>query len=170
MARRKRLICGYLALLLVSLALVGCGASEQEEAAVEKLTPQTAIYLKAKEPPAEGEPKFSGRVVPVDRAERAIAKDVYNELPAELQARTPDEVSTVVLLDYREDVVGEYSDGAKAKQSFATLTIVDLKRKRQYTAEVPGPEPPPKKTGGGDKSSGGVPSYDIANYIAGLRR
>lgn len=133
-----------------------------------KLSPQIAQYLKAKEPPAKGEPKISGRMVPVDRAEREIAKDVYNELPAELQARTPDEVSTVVLLDYREEVVGEYGDGADAKQSFATLTIVDLKRKRQYTAEVPGPKPPQNKTGGGDKSGGAVRSYDIANYLESL--
>lgn len=159
-----------LVLLATAASMAGCGETKEESAALAKLEPKTAQFAAAEGKPARGAGHIRGRLVPIDVDENEIDSGVYDELTAALQARDPEEVETVVLIDYREEVVGEYGDGAKAKQSFAALTIVDMKEKRQFAGEVPGPQPPQKKIGGGDKSGGDVRGYDIAGYLEGLPR
>lgn len=75
-----------------------------------------------------------------------------------------------MLINYREEVVGKYADGAKARQEFANLTIVDLVSDTQYKSRVDGPEPPLKKVGSGDKSGGSVYSADVSRCLEKLPR
>ncbi|MBI5309761.1 MAG: hypothetical protein HZB14_01840 [Actinobacteria bacterium] len=156
--------------IVASALLAGCGESKQESAALAELEPKTAQFAAAKGKPSTGGGHIRGRLVTIDVDADEIDRDVYNELIPALQARAPKEVETVVLIDYREEVVGEYGDGAKAKQSVAGLTIVDLKSDKQFSGEVDGPDPPQNKVGGGDKSGGDVYAFKIADYLEGLPR
>jgi hypothetical protein len=146
-------------------------ASESEKAALEKLEPLAAEYLAASGRRVDGRPRVAGRMVTVDLGKREIDEGVYIRLPAALQARSPKEVRTVVQVRYRDEVVGEYQDGAKALQEKAYITIVDLRTHREYEGRtIEGLEPAYVKRGGGDQTGGPLDKDDIANYLKRLVR
>ncbi len=145
--------------------------SEQERMALDKLGPKADEFARATGVPTAGDPYVNGRVVTIDVREHNIDEDVYIRLPSDLQARSPEEVSTVVLISYDENVVGHYGSGENAIQESATLTIVDLRSGTQYEGGViDGPSPPSVK-GRSSSNSGGAPDPDeIATYLEGLPR
>jgi len=174
MARRW----GWLVLVLLAalsggmaLLLQGPSPTKKEEAALKKLESQAARYLGASGEAVHGTPHLLGRIVPINVNEQAIDKDVFIRLPGALQARSPKEVSTVVLIEYRQEVVGQYEDGADELQNFAHLTIVDLVSRRQYKGRtIEGLAPTFVKRGPGDVEGGEVDRGDIADYLAKLPR
>ena len=168
----------FLMLAVVAMIAGGIGAlldidsaSESEKAAIEKLEPHADRYAAASGKRVQGKPQVSGRIVAVDAAKREIDEGVYIRLPASLQARSPKEVRIVVQVRYREEVVGEYEDGAKALQEKAYITIVDLRTHREYRGRtIEGLEPSSVKRGGGDERGGPLDKDDIANYLKRLAR
>jgi hypothetical protein len=143
--------------------------SKEESAALERLEKRTEEFVKASGTPTEGTPSLTGRVVTVNIGEREIDESVYIRLPKRLQARSPADVSTVVLIKYTKEVVGQYQGGDDAIQEFAELTIVDLRSGKQYKGEtIAGPEPPQVKRGSSSGEGGPVERQAIVDYLVGL--
>lgn len=144
---------------------------EKEAAALERLETKTGRWVSASGTPTEGEPVITGGIVTVNADKDEIDEGVYIRLPARLQARSPREVATVVLIKYTKEVVGEYEDGDDALQEFANLTIVDLASGKQYKGEtINGPEPPFVKSSSSSGEGGPVNRQNIADYLKRLAR
>lgn len=164
------------ALGVVIAILIGLNAlieepSKQEKAALDRLEPNAGEYAAASGTPTPGRPRLSGRMVPISLGEHEIDEGVFTRLPGELQARSPQEVSTIALIEYRQKVVGQYGDGADALRDFADITIVDLVSGKQYEGKtIAGLEPVSVKAGGGDQEGQPVDKGDIPNYLANLPR
>jgi hypothetical protein len=158
----------------IAATISGCGGDgDGASNAVGKLNAHAAEYAAASGAPSGAEPHLTGRIVPVDVDKGRVDQDVYVALPSQLRARSPEDVSTVVLIKPGKNVVGHYGSeqGQEAIQETAGLTIVDLRSGQQYVGTtVLGPLPPASKTGP-QSASGGKPNPDdIAKYLAGLQR
>lgn len=145
--------------------------SNEERAALDALAPRADEFADAAGTPSPRPPRLRGRIVPVDVDAGHVVESVYIRLPSELQARTPDEVSTVVLIRYGEEVVGEYGGRGEAIQLFAQITVVDLVAGRQYDGDRIEGVPPPYTSARGETQRGGAPDPQaIAAYLVDLPR
>ncbi len=155
----------------IVLQCAGLLPNSDERDALDKLEPKIETYLAASGTPTRGTPEIRGRLVTVDVDEDEIDEDVFIALPARLQARSPKQVSTVVLIDYGKKVVGQYQNGEDAIQEFARLTIVDVQGGTQFTGKrIFGPNPPYVKRENQDSSGGSPDPVLIAKYLKELPR
>lgn len=124
-----------------------------------------------------GQGYIKGKVVVLDRKNRMI--DLINDsLPSELRASTPDEVGTVVWLDWEEEFRFHYDYGGgiygNAYRYNCKATIID----RSIPAKVGarsfiGSEPPRQhviSTYYGESHYGSKPFDEILNYLESLPR
>jgi hypothetical protein len=155
----------------IVLQCAGLLPNNDERHALDKLEPKIEKYLAASGTPTGGKPALDGRIVTIDVEEEEIDEDVFIALPDRLQARSPKQVSTVVLINYGREVVGEYQNGEDAIQEFARLTIVDLQTGEQFTGKrIYGPTPPYVKRENQDSSGGKPGAGEIADYLKHLPR
>lgn len=127
-------------------------------------------------PHAGGSGYIRGKVVIVNAREpeenlpARIDYRVFFNLPEEMRAKRPDEVGSVVALQWGKEIVGSFSDGTTAHFRTCQVTIVD-KEKRQIIGEkfFKGSAPPKSKTRGGSRS-GSTPYHEIINYLKDLAR
>jgi hypothetical protein len=111
------------------------------------------------------------KVVVVDVKDKDV-DSMHFDVPDGLRAATPQEVTTVVQLNWDKRQVGTYSSGGKAYQWFCDVTVVDLKSKGKIGGQnFSGSRPPQSFVGKrGESRTGDKPTEAVLNYIKGLRR
>lgn len=114
-------------------------------------------------------PYIKGKVIVIDIDEKDI-DDCFFDLPSDLRAASPEEVGTVIWLDWGEVLIGRYTDGAGGYQITCKVTVID-KAKTAIVGEATfkGSEPPSVKSGSGDRT-GDKPTDDVSDYIKTLPR
>jgi len=112
---------------------------------------------------------ISGKVITIDTDERKIDQ-IYFDLPKELVAKSPAEVSTIIWLDWGEVLVGRYTDGAGGYRIICEVTIIDKAKSAIVDKEViSGSDPLSVKEGSGDRY-GSKPTSEVIDYISTLPR
>jgi hypothetical protein len=110
-----------------------------------------------------------GKIVAVNRSENQI-DDIYFDLPQELRAAQPEEVGTVVWLEWGADRIGMYTDGAGAYAHTCKVTIIDMSIPAIIAErDFRGSRPPETKSGSGSRY-GSKPTDKIVGYLKGLPR
>ena len=112
-----------------------------------------------------------GKVVLVDVNKRALDETQF-ALPDDLQATSPEEVTTVVLSTIRRDQKGTFEGGGKAVQEHYSLAVIDKATGALIgSAEMTGPEPPKtvSRSGFGQDVSGGAPLDEIIGFLRAHR-
>jgi hypothetical protein len=128
------------------------------------------------EPPASSDAADSyirGRVLPIVHQPESgrgvgVAPDLYWALPRGVRARTPDEVGTVVWLDWEEKTItGPYNgfvDQVTGIQYVCKVTLIDKRANRKLAERTfRGSDP----TGSG-RFQGDKPHKEIVDYLKGL--
>jgi hypothetical protein len=95
---------------------------------------------------------------------------LHEELPNEIRAAKPEEVETIIWLNWSLKTVHYYTGGSKGYQVNCTLMIYDKQKKllirlKDFAGEVPDS---PLKTKG--SFNGKPPVKDIITYLSALRR
>lgn len=83
----------------------------REAVYIEDIEDNSAAYIK-------------GKIITVDQNDGKI-DDIYFDLPEEWRATQPEEVGTVMWLEWGKEIVGHYTDGAEAYVNTARVTIID---------------------------------------------
>jgi hypothetical protein len=98
------------------------------------------------------------------------ADRLYFELPKEMQAQNPDEVQTVVWLQWGEDRIEEYDGGGWACRHLCTVTVYDKASKKCVAQEnfVGGDPPETTNTPAGSNDYGTKPNDQILFFLRGL--
>jgi hypothetical protein len=109
---------------------------------------------------------LKGKIITVNKKENRI-DDIYFKLPEELRATKPEDVGTIVWLDWGEDRVGFYlGSHGDATVNTCHVTIID-KSVPAIVGEINfrGSDPPERSYG---SSSGSMPTEVIVNYLRNL--
>ena len=130
---------------------------------------------------SSGDPYIAGKVITVDSSDKSIDR-IFFDLPKELRASNPEEVGTLILLEWKQRIVGYYTD-PKNPPSEANrnnildaafkwscyITIIDRHNKvivcKQHFL---GSEPPAIKRN--SDNCGRKPIREIVKYIESLPR
>jgi hypothetical protein len=129
----------------------------------------------ARSSPHRTQAYLKGKIIPVNKTENKI-DDIYYSLPEGLRATKPEDVGTIVWLDWGEDKVGHYcseyipgcfSSDDPAIVNTCDVTIIDksipaIVVERNFR----GSDPPQKTKGGG--ASGSMPTEEIVDYLQNL--
>jgi hypothetical protein len=130
------------------------------------------------EPNPQGGPPFAnpqrgyvkGKVIPVDLANQKIDW-FYYDLPDDLKARTPEQVGTVVWLEWGERKVGQYgTSGGGAFVRTCNVTVIDHAQRAIVGRHYIEGGPPPTTSRRGASQYGSYPTEGIVNYLRGLPR
>jgi len=155
-------------------ALVGWLLLRQAKRGTEKapFEPFLGDYTKAVDGADEGEEAAAslvGKVVVIDRKEQEV-DDLQFDLPEEIRARQPEEVGTVVWLDWGRETQGGYTDGTAAYVQTCTVTVIHREKWEVLgTTVFRGSDPPSFKKGGGSRS-GSKPTDEVVRFLAALPR
>ncbi|MCG3174658.1 MAG: hypothetical protein GMKNLPBB_02918 [Myxococcota bacterium] len=96
---------------------------------------------------------------------------LHLKIPKGLRATKADEVGTVLIVEYTEDIVGHYQGGGKALVNVCTVNIVDVNARRKLATRVfRGTAPPSAKPWSGSDASGSSPNRDVLKFIRKLPR
>jgi hypothetical protein len=97
---------------------------------------------------------------------------LYYDLPKSLRANSPEEVQTVVLLDWKENVVNQYEGGGNAIQWICGVTVYDKDTKTPiaYGQYAGGDPPSTTSTSAGSNDYGSKPTAEIVRFLQGLVR
>ena len=166
-------------LIVVVLALAGFGGYWGVAAAIRSsqaapFKPHVAEYLAVPDGPAAPAP-LRGKMVVVDKKTQDIDWDVFFGLPDALRASRPEEVGTIVWLEYgREQGQGVYIDGKDRRPSFCQtceVTVIDRAGRAVIGAALVHGGPPPERIQEGDKEGVGPrPTAEVIDYLKGLPR
>jgi hypothetical protein len=116
-------------------------------------------------------PYIRGRIVAIDKtAQGGTLSAVHLALPDELRAQSPDDVGTIVLIEWREVRAGIYGDsGIVAYRIYADVTIVDEVKKSVVGRETfVGGDPPDTAPSGGGPGRGSQPVSEIVTRLEEL--
>ncbi len=163
---------GALAVLLVVGAVVGIQQLMQMEA-VAPFEKHLAEYTAEPTRPSGGFPTtyIKGKVVPVEFRKGKQAIDyLYFDLPPELKAQTPEEVGTVVWLEWGEDQVGDYDDDDPAFVQTVKVSVIDKERGRMVGQKSFRGGPPPNTKTYDGPGYGPKPTAEIVQYLTSLPR
>lgn len=124
-------------------------------------------YLATARPGSEGA-YVKGKILPVNSGDRAVDW-FYYEVPETMRANSPEEVGTVVLLQWGEDQVGQYGgSGGGAFVRTCHVTVVDhAKREIVGQSQFRGGDPP-RTSRRGSSQHGSYPTEQILSYLRGL--
>jgi hypothetical protein len=124
----------------------------------------TDLAIDPEGPGAEKGAIVRRKMVVIDRQKKDI-DPLQHLLPDDLQADGPEEVRTVVWLEWGAKQVGVYPRGGKPFQRFVDVSVIDLGqppklliRKRFYGS-------PPPQQGESDDRYGGAPLQDIISFL-----
>ncbi len=161
-------------LIAVVLALTGFGgfwgvAAMVRSSKAAPFKPHMAEYLA---PPAGGEKPApaAGKMVVVDKNTQDIDADVFFGLPNDLRASRPEEVGTVVWLEYGR-ILGKGVYGEKRIPSFiqtCKVTVLDQGDRQVIASTLLHGGPPPETVE--DTAAEGVGSRPTAEVIDYLKR
>jgi hypothetical protein len=164
------LIIGGVILGILLLICGGVGvwfAVRNSQKAAFKPALATYLALPATAPPAGSQPKPVGKMVVVDRTAKEVS-DLTFDLPADLRASKPEDVTTVVLLETTKKKVTTYDDGSTGSQVSITVTVVDLAT-QTVTAQKTFEGAPPDEDA--EDEVGDAPSNDtLRDYLKSLPR
>lgn len=108
-----------------------------------------------------------GKVIVVNPREKTV-DDIYFDLPEKVRATSPNEVGTIILLEWTEDVVGHYAWGGQGYVHTAKVLVIDKAMPALMINRIfRGSDPPSKKIGRGD-AYGSKPTGEIISFIMGL--
>jgi hypothetical protein len=112
-----------------------------------------------------------GKLVIVDVGKKDV-DSLQEDLPDDLRARGPADVTTVAWLKWSQESVGSYKSGGSALQWSCQITVIDLATRRQIASQRIVGSPPPWATVGkpGASHSGDKPRNEVLAYLQGLRR
>ncbi len=126
-------------------------------------------------PGADARPYLAGKAIVVEKsAAGPQVSEVHRALPPEARAETPEEVGTVVLVEWQDVRRGEYGATGSGILGFridADVRIINLPSKTLLAREpFTGVEPPQQGTRTGTHVRGPKPIAKIALYVGGLSR
>ena len=109
------------------------------------------------------------KLITVDKDTKEIDR-LFLKLDKELRPESPEDVGTVIWLDWGRSTYGSYTDGAKAYRKTCQITVIDLDKglivdRRSFS----GSKPPGSKSGGGSRS-GSKPTREVIKYIESYPR
>ena len=110
-------------------------------------------------------PYVRGRIVAIDP--QGQLSPLYLKLPNNLKAETRDQIGTVVIAKYWNDVVGQYGVAGKAIVRKCSIDIVDASDKVRIYSNVFRGSDPPSATSGGD-ASGSSPDWEVLKFLKNL--
>jgi hypothetical protein len=136
----------------------------------------------ARTSPHQTEAYLKGKIITVNKKEKRL-DDIYFDLPEELRATKPEDVGTIVWLEWGKDEAGFYCDWSDvlckdgitppkhddpATVNTCHVTIID-KFIPAIVGEMSfmGSDPPQRKTRSGS-SSGSMPTEEIVAYLQSL--
>jgi hypothetical protein len=172
---RRQPILVYLLLCLIAALIIGCFSlrSYRRTAALRPFRPQMPHYSSVcagvlRTPAFSGRPQL--RVAPVRQKFIVINMDgdvdpIFWRLPREIRAGTPQEVGTVVAIEWSEVPAATYQSGATGYRRRARIWLVDDATGRLVAHQICyGPEPPQTKSGTSDWH-GPQPTRQIVDYL-----
>ncbi|MGE3805454.1 MAG: hypothetical protein AB7K24_12335, partial [Gemmataceae bacterium] len=165
-------VLGAIALAAVTGIERNKQVAQQQAAFVAPFQDRIAEYFPAKpaQPASGGELK--GKLITVNVKGRHF-DGLYFQLPPQLRAASPDEVGTIVWLDWGEDVVGEYgvNTGSVGVVITCQATVIN-KADGQILHErfFAGGQPPDKTDKHNQKHYGSPPTGEIVGWLAALPR
>jgi len=149
-------------LLVVCQILFSCASTEESkfESYIEEYK---AILDKATLPEGEQRKVIRGKVVAIDGNRLALDSLFYQI--GRLRAHSPEEVGTVVWLDCRANLVGQYGSrtGPGAFQQTCWVRILSLSERKIVAEKRFSGSPPPEYSSSG--GSGDRPDQEILDYL-----
>jgi hypothetical protein len=111
-----------------------------------------------------GQPVLLRKLIAIDPTKRDV-DPIQILLPAGLRADKPDEVRTVLWLNWGEEPVGQYPRGGTAFRRFCELSAIELGQtpKLKYRNRFTGEDPPAK--GGASNLYGKPPIAEILQFL-----
>jgi hypothetical protein len=139
--------------------------------AVAPFKPHVAAYLTqpAGAPPADGKAAIKGKVITVDRKGQEVDY-LYFDLPEEMRAGKPEEVGTVVWLDWDKTQVGQYDDGTPGYVQTCQVTVIDKGANAVVGKNAFRGGDPPKSKKKSESGMGPKPTDEIVKYLTSLPR
>jgi len=166
----KGIIIGGLVLAVLVAGGIWYGARTYKRAPFRA---QMATYLA---PPAgmanpAGPRPAVKKMVVVDANDKDV-DDLHFDLPADLRAANPGEVTTVVWLQWNKATVGTYEGGGNAYQWSCNVTVIDkATRTTLGSQQFTGPAPPQTFYGkAGESRTGDKPTDQVLNYLRSFPR
>ena len=174
MTVRDWLVLAGIAVPLLVVAVVMAVWQTRQQAATRAvfLANMASYVAPPKDLPANAPRPPVGKVVVVD-ADKRVLDEIYFQLPPDLRADGPADVTTVVQTRYTARQVGEYEDNHRALQLTCTVTVIDKASQALLgSATFTGPPPPPRvaRRTVGEDIDGGAPVKEIIDYLRQLRK
>jgi hypothetical protein len=131
---------------------------------------EMSTYLQAPTGPAKPGTSVK-KVVVIDVADKDV-DSLHFDLPDDLRAATPAEVTTVVWLNWSKNQIGTYTGGGSAYQWSCQVTVIDKAtrttiRQQTFTGSRP---PQSVRARRGTSHSGDKPTDQVINFLRGLPR
>jgi len=110
-----------------------------------------------------------GRMVVLDRSKRQIHTFISAKLPSKFLARRPEDVDSVVWIDWQTEVVGSYSDSKEAARNDAVVAVIDKASGVLLCRTTVMARPPPKtKHRGASGVTWAIP--EVIDYLKTIAR
>jgi hypothetical protein len=137
---------------------------------IKNIDEYTGLNLAVMSDYSSRKPYIKGKIIIIDNQKNKI-DHIYYDLPENLRATKPENVGTIVLLEWGEDKIGFYaSPRSEAIVITCQVTVID-KSIPAIVSKVnfEGP-PPPAILKSGESATGAMPTQEIVNYLQGLPR
>ncbi len=161
------LVVGGVVLLVAILLLVRLGNRAAYNA---RFRAHVDDYLAVSKEQTEQGPYLRGKVVVIDRKEKSVDREILDGIPSELHASGPDDLGTVVLLEWGRQVGPVYTNGAIGMIHTCEVAIVDnsipaIVGRRGFRGSDP-----PSETHGRGEIFGDRPVKAVIDFLTGLPR
>jgi hypothetical protein len=118
---------------------------------------------------AAADPRVKRYLLPIDLKASRV-DNLYFEMPAGLRSSTPEDVQTIVWLDWAEEVVDKYTDGTPARVYICHVTVLDSATFRVIAQRTfRGTEPPQEiRKDSNWQGIGERPTLPILQYLSSM--
>jgi hypothetical protein len=108
-----------------------------------------------------------GHVFPINAGDKQVDWSVYYALPSSLRAHDLDDVQTIALLKYEDEVAAAYAGGGAGYRRVCQITLIDRQTGQFVGSEVcSGGEPPSVVRSGTNGFGSAVSTEVLAKTIA----
>jgi hypothetical protein len=113
-------------------------------------------------------PYRRGKVVPINLSAKGIDAMLV-ELPHPVRPDRPEDVGTIVWLQWRTEIVGRYTDNVDAFVVKCNVTLIDkslgiIIAEQEFT----GSQPPDRRQHHSDSNIGSTPNHEVMNWLLNL--
>lgn len=119
--------------------------------------------------PNKGTGKIKGKVIPIDMTANTVDY-IYFDLPDELRPAKPEDVGTVVLLQWGKNQVGTYTGGSAAYQQTVQVTVLDKDTRDIIGQQSFSGSMPPQRKKSSESGTGSKPETEVINFVKALPR